>query len=120
MTLPTLEPFWDWSPKAVTWFFKAAHVQGRKQLFIREGMNAALAEDLPTLAPAMARFWIETLAESGALDNQVLTMTRGEDTFQLAVTKDLLLSLCMLDTPLPAAQPEPLVLPHPEVPVDGQ
>lgn len=112
MTFAKMEPFWDWSPKAVAWFFKAAHVQGRKELRIREGMNAALAEDLPLLVPAMARFWIETLAESKALEGRVLRLTEGEHTFHLPVTKGLLLALCMLDTPLPAVSEVPL---QPEV-----
>jgi len=105
MTIPVTGPLWDWTPQAVAQFFKTATVQGRKELRIREGLNAALLEDLPVLAPALARFWIETLAEHKLLDGQVLRLRRDENEFQLPLTRELLLSVCMLDTPLPLPTP---------------
>jgi hypothetical protein len=101
LTLPILQPFWDWTPQAVARFFQMAHVQGRRELRIREGMNAALAEDLALLAPAMTRFWIETLEESGALGGRILRIADGDHTFRLPITRALLVELCLLDTPLP-------------------
>lgn len=98
---PPPEPLWDWSPQAVTRFFKVAYLGGRKTVFLREGMNAALLEDFPRLVPALARFWIETLAKTDALKDRVLTVTHDGHTFRLPITEALLLDLCQLTDPEP-------------------
>lgn len=98
------EEIWNWSPQAVAKFFKVAYAGGRKTVYLREGLNAALLEDFPRLVPAMARFWIETLAKTESLKDRVLTVRDGEHTFSVPITEALLLTLCQLSDPEPTPE----------------
>lgn len=111
------EPLWEWSPKAVTQFFKAAFAQGQKKLFIREGLNAALAEDFELIVPAIARFWVETITGPD-LDPRCMTIRLGEEMVEITLTREFLLRACALDEVVPgrvvpqAPAAPPLILPE--------
>lgn len=116
-------PVFPWSKEAIRDFWRFASA-GRGKFRIKDGLDAALATDLPHLAPALARYWVEVLTAPGMPERAVdftssfaTVDADGRTTVKVPITRALLLSL--LDLPAPdegaddAGAPVPVPTPAP-------
>ncbi len=72
---------WNWSPEALKAFFAGA-ARGKRRFNARGGLDAALLEDLPRLAPAMTRLWVQMLTNPAQTQPREITMHCRAGTFQ--------------------------------------
>lgn len=96
---------WIWTKEAVKAFWGKASA-GAGRLNVREGMDAALATDLPHLTPTMAAFWVAHLTMPGRpvrncditfAPDRVTVHEDGSVTCSLPLERTFLLSLLDLN-----------------------
>lgn len=114
-----------WSKKAVRAFWHGSNPAGSPKRFqIREGLDAALAEDLDVLVPAMTEAWIDFLTRSSfrtmVVEGRNYTLTEdGVCRMPIALTEELLTNMMALGEPdqEEGDEPTPAVVPGPDDPV---